>query len=77
MATSEYTKIRLSYKGIGQMLRSDMMADVLMGYAHVIALKAGQDYEAVSAGTRVYVHPTNEKGEQDNLDNNTLLKSMR
>lgn len=70
-------KFSLNYQGIGAMLRSAEMGNLLMQYGESIAGRAGADFEAVNAGTRVIVRPANEKGEADNLKNNTLLKSTR
>ena len=74
---SKYSRVELSYTGIGEMLKSDMMAGIVMSHANAIALRAGQNYEVARTSQRVMVHPSNAEGEQDNLDNNTLLKSMR
>lgn len=70
-------KFTLNFKGVGELLKSDEMTSVLEGYARSISARAGDDYEARIMPTRVIVRPKNEKGEKDNADNNTLLKSMR
>ena len=62
--------------GIQEMLKSPEMQDVLLGYAQQIQFNAGQDYEVKELGTRVVVVPSNEQGENDNYENNTLLKAV-
>ena len=62
--------------GIQEMLKSPEMQDVLLGYAQQIQFNAGQDYEVKELGTRVVVVPSNEQGESDNYENNTLLKAV-
>jgi len=67
----------LNYKGVGELLKSSEMQKVLMESAESIASTAGQGYKAVQMSTRVIVVPDTEEAEQDNLDNNTLLKARR
>ena len=62
--------------GIQEMLKSPEMQDVLLGYAQQIQFNAGQNYEVKELGTRVVVVPSNEQGENDNYENNTLLKAV-
>ena len=62
--------------GIQEMLKSPEMQDVLLGYAQQIQFNAGEDYEVKELGTRVVVVPSNEQGENDNYENNTLLKAV-
>ena len=62
--------------GIQEMLKSPEMQDVLLGYAQQVQFNAGQDYEVKELGTRVVVVPSNEQGENDNYENNTLLKAV-
>ena len=74
-------KFTLNKSGVNQLLKSDEMKGVIEGYADGIAHRAGNGYE-------VRMHETNERvianvyadtdeAIQDNLENNTLLKSMR
>lgn len=70
-------KFELNYAGVREcLLKSEFAKNAVMQHANAIALRAGQDYEVVDAGSRVYVHPSNERGEKDNLENNTLLKAV-
>jgi hypothetical protein len=62
--------------GIQEMLKSPEMQDVLLGYAQQVQFNAGQNYEVKELGTRVVVVPSNEQGENDNYENNTLLKAV-
>ena len=70
-------RFELNYAGVREnLLKSEFSKRAVMEHANAIALRAGQDYEVVTEGTRVYVHPSNEQGEKDNLENNTLLKAV-
>lgn len=66
----------LNKKGVGELLKSDEMADALISHAGKVATKAGTGYEVKRMGTRVIVLARSEEAEQDNYENNTLLKSM-
>lgn len=46
-----------------------------MSAASQVAETAGEGYKAKIMSTRVVVFPDTEKAAQDNLENNTLLKS--
>ena len=69
-------KFVLDKKGVAELLHSDEMTDALIHHAGKVATKAGTGYEAKQMGTRVIVIARSEEAEQDNYDNNTLLKSM-
>lgn len=69
-------KFELNRKGVGELLKSEEMANVLIQHAGKVATKAGTGYEAKQMGTRVIVIARSEEAEQDNYENNTLLKSM-
>lgn len=68
-------KFELNYKGVGELLKSQEMAAVLMDNARTLATRAGVDYKAKTMGTRVIV-VGNERATQDNYENNTLLKKV-
>jgi len=72
---SNLIKFELNYAGVGELLKSSEMQSVLMEAAQGIATNAGEGYKAVQMSTRVIVVPDTEEAEQDNLDNNTLLKA--
>ena len=74
-------KIRISYEGVGQLLRGDEMRAFIGGYGMAAANRAGEHY-----GCRVHntgqrqaanVFPIDREGHQDNLMNNTLLKCIK
>lgn len=69
-------RFELNKKGVGELLKSQEMADVLTQHASKVATKAGTGYEAKQMGTRVIVLARSTEAEQDNYENNTLLKSM-
>lgn len=68
-------KFELNYKGVGELLHSEAMANVLKQHAEKVATRAGSGYEARQMGTRVIVL-VRERAEQDNYENNTLLKAV-
>ena len=69
-------RFELNEKGVGELLHSDAMAESLMVHAKKVANTAGAGYEAKQVSTRVIVVPVTKDAEQDNYDNNTLLKAM-
>ena len=75
--SNKLIKFELNYKGVGELLHSGEMEQVLMSHANQIATNAGDGYKAVQKGTRVIVVPDTKAAEQDNLRNNTLLKARR
>ena len=68
-------KFELNRSGVGELLKSSAMRDVLMNNARQLASDAGVDYKAKVMGPRVIV-VGNERATQDNYDNNTLLKKV-
>ena len=60
---------------VGDILKSDDLAETCLTYAKQVAQNAGSGYKAVVMSTRVIVVPDTAEAEQDNLDNNTLLKA--
>jgi hypothetical protein len=66
----------LDRSGVAKLLHSTEMSQALMAEANKVAANAGENYEAKQMPTRVIVVPANEKGEQDNYENNTLLKAV-
>lgn len=75
------TKIVLNSPGIRSLLRSGEMKDLVGQHAAQIATNAGSGYEfdTYTGPGRVNasVYCADAKAERDNLENNTLLKSMR
>lgn len=71
-------KIELNRDGVGELLRSEAVASYLMGVAGGVASAAGEEYEAMQGFDRVsvIVKPATRRAEQDNYDNNTLLKAV-
>lgn len=72
--------VKLSYKGIGELLRGPEMKQLVEQTGSGIAARAGEEY-----GYRVHntgqrqacnVFPESGNASKDNLKNNTLLKSM-
>ena len=69
-------RFELNEKGVGELLHSDVMAGVLMQYAAQVSSTAGAGYKAKQLDTRVVVVADTQDAEQDNYENNTLLKAM-
>ena len=73
-------RIELNYAGVGELLRSSEMEEMLRETAQEVASRAGPGYEVDTyrAGTRVIasVFTDTDEAAQDNLDNNTLLKAV-
>lgn len=78
MSKNPNLKVVLNYAAVGQLLRSSEVATYLMGVAAGVASAAGEDYKVMPNFDRVsvVVKPANRRGEQDNLENNTLLKAV-
>jgi len=74
------TKFVLNRSGVRELLRSDGAMRVCRAYAEQVAERAGEDYtlsEYVGRNrVNVSVSPGSAEAEQDNFDNNTLLKSL-
>ncbi len=73
-------KIKLSYSGIGQLLRGEEMQGMVAEYGARAAGIAGDgyDYETHNTGQRqaANVFPASAKARSDNSRNNTLLKVL-
>lgn len=74
-------KFKLNYAGIGSLLKSVEMQDVLSEHATNIKNRAGEGYEQdVFVGktrANAMVKATTYKAKRDNMRNNTLLKAVR
>ena len=68
-------RFELNKKTVGELLKSQEIADACMQEAKRIAGNAGPGYKAKTMSTRVIVVPDTQASAQDNLDNNTLLKA--
>lgn len=73
-------KIEINYAGVGELLKSQEMADCVSGIAQQKASACGDGYgtDVYRAGTRVIASVFTETGEakRDNYDNNTLLRAV-
>ena len=74
-------KIELSYKGIGQLLKGAEMRQLMERYGSETAERAGAGYgyRVHNTGQRqaVNVFPETYSASRDNLENNTLLRSVK
>lgn len=66
----------MDHDAVGALLKSDEMKQCLLQTAREVADGAGDGYEAVEMSTRVIVVPGTPEAEQDNYENNTLLKGI-
>lgn len=75
------SKFKLNSKGVGQLLKSAEMQNVLSEHATAIRNRCGDGYEQEHfvAGSRAVatVKATSFKAKRDNMKNNTLLKAVR
>ena len=73
--------IKLNYKGIGAMLKGSEMQTMVTEYGSAAAARAGDgyNYRVHNTGQRqaCNVFPENYQASRDNLQNNTLLKSIK
>ena len=73
--------IKLSYKGIGQLLKGAEMKQLMERYGSETAERAGAGYayRVHNTGQRqaVNVFPETYSASRDNLENNTLLRSVK
>ena len=73
-------EIKLNYAGVGELLKSQEIADTVKEVAEQVAARAGDGYttDVYQAGTRVIasVFTETEEAMKDNLENNTLLKAV-
>lgn len=74
-------KIVLNKAGVKELLKSQAVADECMDYARQVQQRAGNNYTAEKrtyperSGAAVY--PNNAAGYYDNLQNNTLVRSLK
>lgn len=75
------SRFELNTAGVAELLRSPEMQEVVQMYTDAVLEHAGPEYGAevkfVKDRWAGYVDDRTAKGKQDNLDNNTLLKSLR
>lgn len=76
------TKFKLDYKGVGELMRSKEMADLMTEYAEAVRGRCGDGYAVSSypngrTRANASVYAETEKAIRDNYDNNTLLKAVR
>lgn len=74
-------KFKLNYSGVGQLLKSTEMQNVLTEKATAIKNRAGEGYEqdiyVGKSRANAMVYADSYKAKKDNLKNNTLLKAVR
>lgn len=72
---------KLNYKGIGELMKSEVMQTVLSEYATNIKNRCGNGYEQDmyigKTRANAMVSATTFQARKDNMDNNTLLKAVR
>ena len=74
-------EIKLNYAGVGELLKSQEIADTVKEVAEQVAARAGDGYatDVYQAGTRVIasVYTGTRDAARDNLQNNTILRSLK
>ena len=74
-------KVVLNKGGVRALLKSPEATQICMEHARATQAAAGPDYEVTEhrypERNGASVHPANAKGARDNLENNTLLRSLR
>lgn len=74
-------RFELNKKGVGELLKSQEMKDVLSSYASDIQSRVGGSYQTdtMQMGTRAIASVFTEEPDeiQDNFDNNTLWRATR
>lgn len=74
-------KFKLNYSGVGQLLKSTEMQNVLTEKATAIKNRAGEGYgQDIYVGksrANAMVYADSYKAKKDNMKNNTLLKAVR
>ncbi len=74
-------KIKLNRAGVRELLKSQEMANCCMQEARRVQTSAGANYQAEVRNyperTGAAVFPANAEGYYDNLNNNTLLRSLK
>lgn len=74
-------KFKLNYSGVGQLLKSAEMQDILSEKAKGIQQRCGDGYETDTyvgkTRANAMVRPVTIKAKRSNLKNNTLLKAVR
>lgn len=71
------TKFELNRAGVRDLMQSKEMQDVLAQYARQVQARAGDGYDVFVGETRANVSVRTKEAEQDNFENNTLLKSLK
>lgn len=75
---SKKVKVVLNRAGVGELLHSHEMVQVLESYGRQISDNAGEGYEIKQMSTRAIAVETSTKAAaRDNLEHNTLLKAVR
>lgn len=78
---SSRVKVKLNKEGVRELLKSSEVNAMCMELAQGVLNRAGENYELEERRyperVGAVVRPANLKGHYDNLENNTLLRSLR
>ena len=78
---SKIVKFKLNKAGVGELLKSEEVGSVCMEHANCVRNSAGEHYTAEARHYRertgAAVYPSDPVGIRDNLQNNTLLRSLK
>lgn len=72
-------KFELNHAGVGRLLKSTEMREVIESKASEVQNRAGDGYDIRYGKNRLvaFVETGTDEAVQDNLDNNTLLKAVK
>lgn len=74
-------KVKLDKSGVRELLKSSEVKSICLELAQGVQSRAGDNYEVEERNyperTGAVVRPANINGHYDNLENNTLLRSLR
>lgn len=70
-------KFELNRAGVRELMQSKEMQNILISYANKVSARAGEGYDVYIGRNRANVQVATEAAEQDNFENNTLLKALK
>ncbi len=74
-------KVVLNKAGVRELLKDPGVGSFCLQKAREVQMRAGENFEAEARNyperTGAAVHPANAEGYYDNLNNNTLLRSLK
>lgn len=78
---SNLDKVVLNRGGVNQLLKDGSTREMIVSQANGMLSRLGDgysidvNYSSKDGRVSAYIHPSSKKAEQDNLENNTMLKA--